>query len=171
MPAKVYVCVGVCVCVRKREREIMHGYMCVCGWVCGCVWVGEQGRVLVVNFFCCCACRVPRNLHVTHMWMSHVTRVNESCHTCEWSHVTHMNESCHAYGRVMSSMDESCHTCVWVMSHRWMRHVTRMDEACHTYEGVVPNSWERHPCQHPTCSQINTHTPLLLYMYIWGGYD
>ena len=28
------------------------------------------------------------------MWMSHVTHMNESCHT--WmSHVTHMNESCH----------------------------------------------------------------------------
>ena len=32
--------------------------------------------------------------------MSHVTHMNESCHTYEWSHVTHMNESCHTYGQV-----------------------------------------------------------------------
>ena len=46
---------------------------------------------------------------MSHLWMSHVTYVNESCHICEWvmshiwlslvvhmrmSHVTHMNESC-----------------------------------------------------------------------------
>jgi len=35
-----------------------------------------------------------------HIWMSHVTRVNEACHTYEWAmshiwmnHATHMNES------------------------------------------------------------------------------
>jgi len=39
------------------------------------------------------------------------------------SHVTHMNESCHTYG--------------WVMSHTWMSHVTHMNESCHTYEWVM----------------------------------
>ena len=63
----------------------------------------------------------------SHIWMSHVTHMNVSCHTYEWvmahiwmSHVTHMNESCHTYE--------------WVMSHIWMSHVTHMNESCHTYE-------------------------------------
>ena len=73
---------------------------------------------------------------VTHEWvtshigLSHVTRMNESCHTYEWvmshiwmSHVTHMNESCHTYE--------------WVMSHVWISHVTRMNESCHTYKWVM----------------------------------
>ena len=54
---------------------------------------------------------------MSHTWTSHVTHMNESCHTYErvmshiWtSHVTHMNESCHTYERVMS--------------HKWMRRVT-----------------------------------------------
>jgi len=54
---------------------------------------------------------------ISHIWMSHVTHVNESYHTCEWvmlhiwmSHVTHVNESCHTYE--------------WVMSHMWMSHIT-----------------------------------------------
>jgi len=41
---------------------------------------------------------------ISHIWMSHVTRMNKSCHTYEWGmspkwirHVTHMNESCHTY--------------------------------------------------------------------------
>jgi len=166
----VCVCGRLCVC--EKEREKIYACVHVRVWVGVRVCIGGWARKSTCcQFFFFCACRVPRNPHVTHMWMSHVTRVNESCHTREWSHVTHVNESCHAYGRVMSRMDESCHTCVWVMSQRWMRHVTHMNEACHTYEEVVPNSRERHPCQHPTYSQINTHTPLLLYMYIWGGYD
>ena len=63
---------------------------------------------------------------MSHIWMSHVTHMIESCHTYEWvmshiwmSHVTHMNESCHTYE--------------WVMSHTWFRHVTHMNESCHTY--------------------------------------
>ena len=40
------------------------------------------------------------------------------------SHVTHMNESCHTYE--------------WVVSHIfWMSHVTHMNESCHTYEWVM----------------------------------
>jgi len=51
--------------------------------------------------------------------------MNGSWHTYEWimshiwmSHVTHMNESCRTYE--------------WVMLHIWMRHVTHMSESCHT---------------------------------------
>ena len=54
---------------------------------------------------------------MSHIWMSHVTHMNESCHTYEWvmshiwmSHVTHTNESCHTYD--------------WVMSHIWIIHAT-----------------------------------------------
>jgi len=39
------------------------------------------------------------------------------------SHVTHINESCHTYQ--------------WVMSHISMSHVTRMNESCHTYQWVM----------------------------------
>jgi len=60
-----------------------------------------------------------------HVWMSHVTRMNESCHTYEWvmshnrtSHDTHVNESCQTYEWVMS------HTCVCVCDMtRVMRHM------------------------------------------------
>jgi len=72
--------------------------------------------------------------------MSHVTHMNESCHTYEWvmshicmSHVTHMNESCQVYKWVTSYMNESCHTYEWDMSHIWLSHVTHMNESCPTY--------------------------------------
>jgi len=81
-----------------------------------------------------------------HIWMSHVTYVNESCHTYEWvmshiwmSHITlrmrqiaTLRMSWRTYEWVMSRLigswhtfDESCHTYEWVMSHIWMR-------SCHT---------------------------------------
>jgi len=66
----------------------------------------------------------------SHVWMSHASSVNESCLTCEWvmshmwmSHVSHVNES--------------CLTCEWVMSHIWMSHGTHMDESSHTCEWVM----------------------------------
>ena len=40
---------------------------------------------------------------MSHIWMSHVTHMNESCHTYEW-----------------------------VMSHIWMSHVAHITKSCHT---------------------------------------
>jgi len=63
--------------------------------------------------------------------MIYVTRMDESCHTHEWvmshiwmSHVTPIDES-------VTHMNESCHTCECVMSHIRMSHVTPMDESNH----------------------------------------
>jgi len=62
--------------------------------------------------------------------------MNESWHTYEWvtshiwmSHVTHVNESCHTYR---------------VMSHIWMSHVTHINQSRHTYEWVMSNMWMSH---------------------------
>ena len=67
---------------------------------------------------------------MSHIWMSHVTHMNESCHTREWvmshirmSHVTHMNES--------------CNTLEWVMSHVWMSNITHMSKSYHTHAPAV----------------------------------
>ena len=82
---------------------------------------------------------------MSHIWMSHITHMNKSCHTYEWvmshmwmSHVTHMNQSCHT---------ESCHTygCVWVMSHMWLRLSASSENAqanlCPTYEWDMSHIW------------------------------
>jgi len=46
------------------------------------------------------------------------------------SHVTHMNESCHTYE--------------WVMSHIWMSHVTHMNESCHTGLSHRKNTFDKY---------------------------
>jgi len=51
---------------------------------------------------------------MSHTWMSHVTHMNESCHTHEW-----------------------------VMSHTWMSHVTHMNESCHTSQASDSSRKER----------------------------
>ena len=96
---------------------------------------------------------------MSHIWRSHVTHMNEACHTYAWamlhvwmSHVTHMNESCPTYEGVMSHiwrshvthMNESCHTCECVMALVWMSHVTHMKESCHTYEWVMSHMLMSH---------------------------
>jgi len=87
---------------------------------------------------------------MSHIWMipSQVTHVNDLWHTKWMSHVTHMNESCHTYEWVISHvwmshvtrMNESSHTYEWVMSHVWMSRVTRMNESCHTYKWIIKGS-------------------------------
>ena len=66
---------------------------------------------------------------VSHIWMRHVTHINESWHTYEW---------------VMSHTWTSPTTHEWVMSHIWMRHNTLMNESCHTYEWVMSHIWMSH---------------------------
>ena len=85
-----------------------------------------------------------RMSHVKHFWMSHVTHVNESRHTCEWvmshmwmSHVTRVNELCHTCEGVMSLMWMTRSHWEWIRSHIWMSHVAHMNESCHTYEWVM----------------------------------
>jgi len=98
---------------------------------------------------------------MSHIWMSHVTDMNESCaytcisilllsrntgHTCEWvmrhiwmSHVTHVDALCHAWERVTSHIwmgsitlvNKSCRTCEWVLSHMCMCHIT------HTHQTYI----------------------------------
>jgi len=88
---------------------------------------------------------------MSHIWMSHVTHLNESCRTYEWvmSQRTHMqawaccwivlNESCHIYEWVMSQRPRmQAWACCWivsnesplpyatVMAHLWMSHATYM---------------------------------------------
>jgi len=104
--------------------------------------------------------------------MSHVTHMNESCHTYEWvmshvwmGHVTHMTESCHTYEWVMSHiwmshvtrMNESCRAYEWVMSHIWMSHVTHMTESCQTYEWVMSHKRRSH------VTHMKTHTNSMRY--------
>jgi len=92
--------------------------------------------------------------------MSHVTHLNEPCHTYEWamshmwkSHVSHVNESCRTYE--------------WVMSHVWMTHVTRMNESCHTYEWVMSHIWMIHETQTRTWLSHVTHLIESWYTSEW----
>jgi len=73
---------------------------------------------------------------MSQLWMSHVTHMNESCHTYEC--VT--SKSCVMSRTWMSHVtyiDESCHTYKWVI---WMSHVTHMNESWRTYEYVTSKS-------------------------------
>ena len=122
----IIVCVRVCACHATR----VNIYPCI-ELCCNVVW---SSYVTHMNEFG----HIWMN-HVTYEWVK--SHLNESCQIwmrhvmCErvvshlWmSHVTHMNESCHTY---------KCHTYVWVMSHIRTSPATHMNESCHTYEWVM----------------------------------
>jgi len=96
-----------------------------------------------------------------HVWMGHVTRMNESCRSeCgkermelerQMSHVT-----CHtSHGTCVTRVTWVMEHVEWVTSctREWaqatkkschIRHVTRMKDSCHTYEGVMSHVWMSH---------------------------
>jgi len=87
----------------------------------------------------------------------------ESCHTYEWvmshvwiSHVTRVNKS--------------CQTCKWVMSHVWMSHVTCMDESCVSELSELHHwdeTWLNYMCamtQWYVCHDSFICVPWLIYM-------
>jgi len=104
---------------------------------------------------------------MSHIWMSHVTHMNESCHTYEWvmshiwmGHVTHTNESCHT---------ESCHTYEWVMSHIGMSRVTHRNESCHTYKRVMSHIGMSHVTQRNESASflgVTSHERVPTYEYV-----
>jgi len=69
---------------------------------------------------------------MSHVWMSHGTLMNESCHT----HVWYMFDICVTASTCNEVMSHVTHMCIYmyiylVMSHVWMSHVTHTKESCH----------------------------------------
>ena len=98
------------VCCRMLQYVAVHSVL-QCVAVCRSMLQRVACKTLrpkVLNHEFWIASRDTYEWVMSHIWMSHVT---------------HMNELCHTYG--------------WVMSHIWMRHITRMNESCHAYEWVM----------------------------------
>jgi len=87
---------------------------------------------------------------MSHIWVSHVTPLNESCHISEWvishiymSHVAHLNVPCDKWW-MWSHVRSVCHTSEWVMPHIRVSRFTPRNESCHTSEWVMSHIWMRH---------------------------
>jgi len=93
------------------------------------------------------------------------------CHTCEWV-MLRIKESCYIWVSHITRMTQSCDTYTWVMPHTWrsrvkdeqriqrccgifMGHVTHVNESYHTHEGVMA---------HITMSHV-THTKESLHRW------
>jgi len=103
-----------------------------------------------------------RDRDMPHVWMSHVSRVNESYYTCEraslclwvmahvWTshvactpsfrwHVRRVNESYRTTHRIecqrVSKKHLQVHT--WVTSHVWRSHITRVNKSYQTCERIT----------------------------------
>jgi len=154
----------------------MNESCCVYERVMSHIWTNHFTHVQLLDYYKtheCVSSRIKRHIartirQVSHVWMSHVARMNESCRTYSrvmshtWtSHVTQVQlldyykthewvSSCikrHIARMNTSSlarMNESCRTYEWVTSHVWMSHVTHTSKWCRTYEWGVSHIWMRH---------------------------
>jgi len=104
-------------------------------------------------------------LHMTRLFHSHVwLHTNETCRTWltyqhKWSHVTHMDESCHTYG--------------WGTSHTWMDH-DAPSEISKAPARVLKGwwyIWKRHDTFENVMIHMKTsrHTYQRVMSYIWSN--
>jgi len=118
-------------------RVTSKGFICVVVWhqndlyvwSCDTKAIHMCGRVKRLIHMCNASCRTYEWV-TSHIWTSHVARMDDVRHTYEWvmshiwmSHVTHMHESCHTYE--------------WVTWHTEMCHVAHLNQSCHTSDRVI----------------------------------
>jgi len=118
---------------------------------------------------------------MSHIWMSHVTYLNESCPSYGWVMAQSMcvawfiNKCAVSHSqrwvaktkrhKLACSRDQNYVTHVntyeWVTSYMWTIHITRMKESCHTYKRIILTS---HGTKiHETCHvSMYKHTNQLL---------
>jgi len=100
--------------------------------------------------------RVCSSNTCSHVWMSHVQRINESYPTYEW----------------VMSHDWIRHewVCSWsTCSHLWMSHVTHVNDSCPTYEWVISHMWISHVwvMSHVQTSHVPHTNDRLPKMQVW----
>jgi len=74
-------------------------------------------------------------LVIWHIWVSHVTHMNESCHSCEWS--CRWYEWSQVWLSYVTHTNSSFHMCECGMSPVSMSHGTRVNRTCHSYRWVL----------------------------------
>jgi len=106
----VFTCTRICICM--FTSVCIYIYMYVCKHVYD-IWMYK-----CISIVCRVLRLISRERVMSHIRMSHVTHMNESCHTPHF----------YTYGRVMS-----CFLPLTI----WMSHITHMNESWHTHEWVV----------------------------------
>jgi len=102
---------------------------------------------------------------VSQIWMSHVTCANESCHMCEWVMSCISREDTLKYAKTLPKMSMPYLTCEWVLAHIWMSHGTHMNESLHTYEWVMARTRMGHGNE--SCHILMRHANMNVSCLIW----
>jgi len=117
------------------------------------------------------------------MWISHVTRINDSSRTYQsvmaqqcMSHFSHVNESCYTFQWVIShicvnrvsQVNESWLNSVWVISCMWMSHVIRDNESCLTYAWLMSHMWMTHVTHVDGLTHVENQAHILEHTDTYG---
>jgi len=122
------------------------------------------------------SCHTDEGWFMPHIWMSHITHINEACHTYEcgmshiWMrHISYKNEPCHTprhtYAGVLSHMDVKGATYSSVKWECVLSHVvTNTRDWCHIWVPWVPHThlWSERVSYH---TSSRTHESDVTYGY------
>jgi len=95
----------------------------------------------------------------SHTWPSHVTHMDESCHTHRWGMSRHTQEASvlsmnfvYLAARRATHINKSYRTGKWVMWHIWKSYMTHINESGDRYECVMSHIWMHHVTHvHKSC--------------------
>jgi len=155
--------VSTCVCVYIYVYIYINIYICmyVYKYIYIRTYIIRKCSTYEFNVSTCSSRRTFTYLSLL-WWMSHVTHMNELCHTREWV----MDTSCTmwTYIHMSLSVDE------WVTSHTWMRHATHMNESRHTPEWTTSHTRMSHVhtwTSHVTHMSKSRHKRQCVMSHIW----
>jgi len=120
---------------------------CACAWSSNSTeWDIWMSHVTQMNQSCHSNERVMYAWVMSHIWMSHVTQSSTAMHRSSFEYVTWITSriASHTWMSHVTHVNESCHSHESVTSHTWMSHVTHMNESCQTHESVTSHTWMSH---------------------------
>jgi len=136
MPRCIVTCVSKA-CNTHVNMAPSYLWQAACQWE----WVVSHMRIcFVAHVNKACNTHVSNSRQMcgwvtSHVWMSHVTRLYESCHSWEWV-------MSHVWINYVARGDKSCYTSykseeVMPVGHMPVMCVTHVHESCQTYEWIV----------------------------------
>jgi len=122
-------------------RDMTHPYVWCDSWLF-VTWKTKMYDI-TPSYVGCYSCRSQAAEHCFHTWLSHVTHMNESCHTQNsvtslesMSHVTPIHESCH-------TLNQLCRTSEKVIYVTWRIHIYDMTHSV-SHDSSISVTWPIH---------------------------
>ena len=153
--------------VTHRRNYATHMWM---GRVTYIIHVDESCRTHECLSHTCHACEWVRSIQVmSHIWIRHVTHMDQSCHACRWV-LSHTSMSCHTHTR------EWCRTCQWYHKYNICTVLPRSTGCLKLHVSFCKRATDfrallQTPPTHKEKGSYASSSPCIIHVNKWGMYQ